>query len=77
MLGPGVVGYSVSRSIDARLTLATRSVAIGERKPGLAASMISGRGCQYAAKAYYDYLAADQVSGSGPPPRVFIDETWT
>jgi putative transposase len=59
-----VVGYAISRSIDARLTLAALSVAIEGRKPPHGCVHHSDRGSQYAAKAYRDYLADHGIEGS-------------
>jgi putative transposase len=59
-----VVGYAISRSIDARLTLAALSVAIEGRKPPPGCVHHSDRGSQYAAKAYRDYLADHGIEGS-------------
>lgn len=53
-----VVGYAMSRSIDARLTLAALGVAVADRKPPPGCVHHSDRGSQYAAKAYRDELAA-------------------
>ena len=47
-----VVGYAISRSIDARLTLAALNAAIETRKPPNGCVHHSDRGSQYAAKAY-------------------------
>ncbi len=59
-----VVGYAISRSIDARLTLAALSAAIEGRKPPLGCVHHSDRGSQYAAKIYRDYLAEHGIKGS-------------
>ena len=59
-----VVGYAMSRSIDARLTLAALGVAVTDRKPPLGCVHHSDRGSQYAAKAYRDELAARGLRGS-------------
>jgi putative transposase len=59
-----VVGYAISRSIDARLTLAALSAAIEGRKPPPGCVHHSDRGSQYAAKAYRDYLAEHRIEGS-------------
>ncbi|MEH2480497.1 transposase InsO family protein [Nitrobacteraceae bacterium AZCC 2146] len=59
-----VVGYAISRSIDARLTLAALSVAIETRKPPPGCVHHSDRGSQYAAKTYRDYLANHGIEGS-------------
>ena len=49
-----VVGYAMSRSIDARLTLAAFGAAVKARKPPSGCVHHSDRGSQYAAKAYRD-----------------------
>ncbi|WP_354124919.1 DDE-type integrase/transposase/recombinase [Bradyrhizobium sp. LA6.10] len=59
-----VVGYAISRSIDARLTLAALSAAIEGRNPPLGCVHHSDRGSQYAAKVYRDYLAEHGIKGS-------------
>lgn len=59
-----VVGYALSRSIDARLTLAALSAAIAARKPAPGCVHHSDRGSQYAAKVYRDELAARGLKGS-------------
>ncbi len=59
-----VVGYAISRSIDARLTLAALTAAIQHRKPPPGCVHHSDRGSQYAAKAYRDVLAAHGLVGS-------------
>lgn len=59
-----VVGYAISRSIDARLTLAALAAAIQHRKPPPGCLHHSDRGSQYAAQAYRDALAAHGLVGS-------------
>ena len=59
-----VVGYALSRSIDARLTLAALGAAVAERKPAPGCVHHSDRGSQYAAKVYRDELAARGLKGS-------------
>lgn len=59
-----VVGYVISRSIDARLALAALSVAIEKRQPPPGCVHHSDRGSQYAAKVYRDYLAEHCIKGS-------------
>ncbi|WP_354062629.1 MULTISPECIES: IS3 family transposase [unclassified Bradyrhizobium] len=59
-----VVGYAISRSIDALLTLAALSVAIEGRNAPLGCVHHSDRGSQYAAKVYRDYLAEHGIKGS-------------
>jgi putative transposase len=59
-----VVGYAISRSIDARLTLAALTAAIDARKPSPGCVHHSDRGSQYAAVAYRHHLAAHGLIGS-------------
>ncbi len=59
-----VVGYAMSRSIDARLTLAALRAAVVDRKPSSGCVHHSDRGSQYAAKVYRDELAARGLKGS-------------
>ena len=59
-----VVGYAISRSIDARLTLAALAAAIQRRKPPPGCVHHSDRGSQYAAQAYRNTLAAHGLVGS-------------
>lgn len=59
-----VVGYALSRSIDARLTLAALQSANAGRKPPPGCLHHSDRGSQYAAGAYRQYLAANGFVGS-------------
>lgn len=59
-----VVGYAISRSIDARLTLAALTAAIEARKSPPGCVHHSDRGSQYAAAAYRDHLAAHDLIGS-------------
>ena len=59
-----VVGYAISRSIDARPTLAALGVAVAARKPPPGCVHHSDRGSQYAAKVYRDELAARGLKGS-------------
>jgi putative transposase len=54
----------VSRSIDARLTLAALTAAIDARKPSPGCVHHSDRGSQYAAVAYRHHLAAHGLVGS-------------
>lgn len=58
------VGYAVGRTIDTRLTLAALEAAIASRRPPPACIHHSDRGCQYAAKAYRETLAAHGLIGS-------------
>ena len=59
-----VVGYALSRSIDARLTLAALGMAIEAREPPKGCVHHSDRGSQDAAKAYRDRLAKHGLIGS-------------
>ena len=58
-----VVGYAISSSIDARLTLAALSIAVEGRRPSGCVHH-SDRGSQYAAQVYRDHLAAHGIKGS-------------
>jgi len=59
-----VVGYAISRSIDARLTVAALEAAIARRKPPPGCVHHSDRGSQYAAQVYRDVLATNGLVGS-------------
>jgi len=59
-----VVGYAISRSIDARLTLAALKAAIRTRQPPSGCVHHSDRGSQYAAEAYREKLAEHGLAGS-------------
>ena len=59
-----VVGYAISRSIDARLTLAALKAAIETRRPPPGCIHHSDRGSQYAAELYRKTLAAHGLVGS-------------
>jgi putative transposase len=59
-----VVGYAISRSIDARLTVAALKAAIECRKPPAGCIHHSDRGSQYAAQIYRETLAAQRLVGS-------------
>ena len=59
-----VVGYAISRSIDARLTIAALKVAIERRRPPVGCVHHSDRGSQYAAQGYRDVLAKRGLVGS-------------
>ena len=59
-----VVGYAISRSIDARLTVAALKAAIARRKPPPGCVHHSDRGSQYAAQVYRELLAAHGLVGS-------------
>ena len=52
-----VVGYAISRSIDARLALAALKAAIRARRPPEGCLHHSDRGSQYASEAYRQLLA--------------------
>lgn len=59
-----VVGYAISRSIDARLTIAALKAAIERRKPPPGLIHHSDRGSQYAAELYCEMLATNGLIGS-------------
>jgi putative transposase len=59
-----VIGYVISRSIDARLTVAALKVAIERRRPPPGCIHHSDRGSQYAAELYRGILAAHGLAGS-------------
>jgi putative transposase len=59
-----VIGYAISRSIDARLTVAALKSAIERRKPPPGCIHHSDRGSQYAAQVYRDMLAVHGLVGS-------------
>jgi putative transposase len=59
-----VVGYAISRSIDARLTMAALRAAIERRKPSPGCVHHSDRGSQYAAERYREILANHGFVGS-------------
>lgn len=59
-----VVGYAISRSIDARLALAALKAAIQSRRPPPGLIHHSDRGSQYASKAYRKLLAQHGLVGS-------------
>jgi putative transposase len=59
-----VVGYAVSRSIDARLTVAALRTAIQRRNPPPGCVHHSDRGSQYAAGIYRELLHAHRLVGS-------------
>src|SRR4051812_30633437 len=56
------VGYAISRSIDARLTIAALNAAVCSRAPPAGCVHHSDRGSQYAALAYRKLLA-DHIAG--------------
>ena len=59
-----VVGYAISRSIDARLTIAALNAAVRSRAPPAGCVHHSDRGSQYAALAYRKLLAEHKLAGS-------------
>jgi putative transposase len=59
-----VVGYAISRSIDARLSVAALKAAIARRKPPPGCVHHSDRGSQYAAQVYRESLAEAGLVGS-------------
>jgi putative transposase len=59
-----VVGYAISRSVDARLTLAALKAAIRARKPPKGCVHHSDRGSQYACEAYRKVLTEHGLVGS-------------
>jgi putative transposase len=59
-----VVGYAISRSIDARLTIAALKAAIHVRSPPVGCVHHSDRGSQYASEPYRRLLAAHGIVGS-------------
>lgn len=59
-----VVGYAISRSIDARLTIAALTAAVRSRAPPAGCVHHSDRGSQYAALAYRKLLAEHKLAGS-------------
>jgi putative transposase len=59
-----VVGYAISRSIDARLAIAALKTAIARRRPPRGCIHHSDRGSQYAAEPYRKILARHGLVGS-------------
>jgi putative transposase len=59
-----VVGYAISRSIDARLTLDALNAAVRSRAPPAGCVHHSDRGSPYAALAYRKLLAEHKLEGS-------------
>ncbi len=59
-----VVGYAISRSIDARLAIAALKTAIARRQPPRGCIHHSDRGSQYAAEPYRKILARHGLVGS-------------
>jgi putative transposase len=59
-----VVGYAISRSVDARLTLAALKTALRTRRPPPGCVHHSDRGAQYASDIYRHLLAGHGLIGS-------------
>ena len=59
-----VVGYAISRSIDARLAVAALKAAINGRNPPMGCVHHSDRGSQYASEIYRQLLATHGLVGS-------------
>jgi putative transposase len=59
-----VVGYAISRSMDARIAVAALKAAIRSRNPGKGCIHHSDRGSQYASEAYRELLATHGLKGS-------------
>jgi putative transposase len=59
-----VVGYAISRSVDARLTLAALKSALRTRRPPPGCVHHSDRGAQYASEIYRHLLAGHGLIGS-------------
>jgi len=59
-----VVGYAISRSMDARIAVAALKAAIRNRAPPKGCIHHSDRGSQYASEVYRDLLAAHGLTGS-------------
>jgi putative transposase len=59
-----IIGYAISRRIDARLTLAALSAAIALRQPQPGCVHHGDRGSQYAAEKYRDRLREAKLLGS-------------
>ena len=59
-----VVGYAISRSMDARIAVAALKVAIRNRAPPEGCVHHSDRGSQYASEPYRKLLAAHKLVGS-------------
>jgi len=59
-----VVGYALSRRIDAELTIAALQAAIESRKPKPGLIHHSDRGSQYASRAYCEVMENHQIRGS-------------
>jgi putative transposase len=59
-----VVGYAISRSMDARIAVAALKAAIRNRNPPKGGIHHSDRGSQYASEAYCELLTAHGLTGS-------------
>jgi putative transposase len=59
-----VVGYAISRSMDARIAVAALKAAIRNRTPPKGCIHHSDRGSQYASEVYRELLAAHGLTGS-------------
>jgi putative transposase len=59
-----VVGYAISRSMDARIAVAALKAAVRNRAPPEGCIHHSDRGSQYASEAYRELLAAHGLAGS-------------
>ena len=59
-----VVGYAISRSMDARIAVAALKAALRNREPPKGCIHHSDRGSQYASEAYRELLAAHKLVGS-------------
>ena len=59
-----VVGYSISRSMDARIAVAALKAAIRNRAPPRGCTHHSDRGSQYASEMYRELLASHGLTGS-------------
>ncbi|MXP66101.1 IS3 family transposase, partial [Roseomonas sp. M0104] len=59
-----VVGYAISRSMDARIAVAALQAPIRNRAPPKGCIHHSDRGSQYASEAYRELLAAHGLTGS-------------
>lgn len=59
-----VVGYALSRSIDARLAVAALKAAVERRRPPAGCVHHSDRGSQYASRVYRELLGAHGLVGS-------------
>ena len=64
MVAPRVVGWAISRRIDAELALAALEAAIAGRKPPPGCVHHSDRGSQYAAEPYRRKLREHGLEGS-------------